>query len=379
MKVREAHHEIERQRLGIPVESLSGERAAEVLVVGEDRQPPLAGVLRSESAADRPGTGPRLVELERRAVTALFVEVGAGDEQRRLRRSHQLGPAVEGRMARLGLDVDRATPRLLHDAVALGVEVAALEREPERSLYLVQQEIEVHGVAGTVASIEEHRALGGPPREDVDDATEGIVAPGARAAAPDDLDLLDALQRDAVPVDPAAERVVDRHSVHQHERPAGAARSDAAQREPLRRRMRDKARRAAEQAEARHLPEEVVEGLARREADVVARQDRHAGGRLAGLLLDARHRDHDRLEGRGIVGGLRRRWRGGEKAEEQRREAPGHLAEDVRHPRASMLHTGPSLDKPEAQTYRPGREVKCHRILLRPAPQRGGPSCCASL
>src|SRR5262249_26707017 len=71
------------------------------------------------------------------------------------------------------------------------------------------------------------------------------------SAAADDLDLLDPLQRDAVPVDPAAEGVVGRHAVDQHERPAGAARADAAERETLGRGMRDETRRAPEEAEAR--------------------------------------------------------------------------------------------------------------------------------
>src|SRR4029077_3268456 len=115
------------------------------------------------------------------------------------------------------------------------------ERDAERPLHLVHQQIEVHRVLGAVAAVEVDRALRRPAGEDLDDAAEGVVAPDARAAAADDLDLLDALQRNTVPVDPAAEGVIDRYAVDQHEGAAGAARTDAAQRETLGRRVRHEA------------------------------------------------------------------------------------------------------------------------------------------
>ena len=205
-------------------------------------------------------------------------------------------------MARVGLDVDGAPARVFHDEVAVGLEVVALERDSEWALHLVHQQIEVHRVVGAVAAVEENPALDRPAGEHVDDAADGVVAPGARAAAADDLDLLDPLQRDAVPIDPAAEGVVGRHAVDQHERPAGAARADAAERETLGRGMRDETRRAPEEAEAWDLAQEVVERHARRQADVLAGQHRYAGRSLAGRLLGARDGDHDRLEPRRVVG-----------------------------------------------------------------------------
>ena len=57
-------------------------------------------------------------------------------------------------------------------------------------------------------------------------------------------------ERHARPVDPAAERIVERDAVEQDERAALAARTDAAQRHALRRRLRDEAAGAPEQAEA---------------------------------------------------------------------------------------------------------------------------------
>src|SRR4030095_4046950 len=149
--------------------------------------------------------------------------------------------------------VEAAPARVLHDEVAVGLEVAALQGDAERSLHLVHQEVIVLGVVGAVAAVEIERPLGRPTGEDVDDAAERVIAPRARATAANDLDLLDPLQRDAVPVDPAAEGVVDRYAVDQHEGAAGTARADAAQREALGRRVRDEARRAPEEAEARDL------------------------------------------------------------------------------------------------------------------------------
>ena len=303
------HLLIERQGLRVSVERLSRERALELLVVGIERQPPLARARRrrAQPPTECAAAVVRVVDLQPRAVAAVLVEVRAGDEQRGLGREHQLGPAVERGVARLGVDIDGAPARILHDEVAVGLEEAALERHPERPLHLVHQEIEVHGVLSAVAAVEVDRALDRPATEDLDDAAEGVVAPDARAAAADDLDLLDALQRDSVPVDPAAEGVVDRDTVDQDEGAAGPAGADTAERQALSRRVRHEARRAPEQAEAGDLAQEVVQGLARRQADVLTGQHRHAGGRLAGPLLGARHRDHDRLESRRVVGLLGRR------------------------------------------------------------------------
>ena len=407
------HLLIERQRLRVAVGRLGRERAAELLVVGVERQPKLAGPRRrrAEPAAERAAAVGRAVVLERRPVAAVLVEVRAGDEQRGLRREHHLGPAVERGVARVGVDVDGAPARVLHDEVAVGLEVAALERDAERALHLVHQEVEVHGVLGAVAAVEVDRALGGPAREDVDDAAEGVVAPHARAAAADDLDLLDALQRDAVPVHPAAERVVDRDAVDQHEGAAGPARADAAEREALSGRVRHEARRAAEQAEAGHLSQEVVEGLARRQADVLAGQHRHVGRRLAGPLLGARHRDHDRLESRRVVGLLGRcllhhrlrrrgllprrlrcrrrlrrsrlRWRllgrrrlrrhrqDAQQAKEHRRESAPHGVGRACYTRAPILTSrGPATYRPAAAEFRADRfSTRC---------PKGGSPCCAS-
>ena len=143
------------------------------------------------------------------------------------------------------------------------------------------------------------RAPRRPAADDVDDAAHGVVAVQARARAVDDLDALGALQRHARPVDPAAERIVERHAVDEHERAADAARPDAAQRDALRGRMRRQAARAPEQAERRNLPEHVVgddgrrlPGSARRSMTLTL------AGTSPSALLGPRRRDGDRLEQR---------------------------------------------------------------------------------
>ena len=103
--------------------------------------------------------------------------------------------------------------------------------------------------------------LEGSPRraagDDVDHATQAVVAV-ARARAVDHLDAIDALERNARPVDPAAKRIVEGHPVHEDKRAADTARPDPAQRHALRCRMRRQAAASPEQAEGRHLPEHIV-------------------------------------------------------------------------------------------------------------------------
>src|SRR2546425_10541785 len=128
-----------------------------------------------------------------------------------------------------------------------------------------------------VARLEKRRALDGPPGEDVHDAADRVVAPHAGPPAVDDLDLLDRLERDPIPVHPAPERVVDRDTVEQHEGAARAAWADAAEREALSRGVTDDTRRAPEQAEARDLAEESAHGLGRRLPHLPPAGARHRG------------------------------------------------------------------------------------------------------
>ena len=85
---------------------------------------------------------------------------------------------------------------------------------------------------------------------DVDDPAHGIVAPEARATPAHDFDLIDAEHRHAVPVHPAAERVVQGNVIGQDERPAGTGGREAPQRDALSRRVRDAGGRAPKETEA---------------------------------------------------------------------------------------------------------------------------------
>src|SRR4029453_17122988 len=78
---------IEGERLRVAVDRRGRERAAELLVVGVERQPKLAGPRRrrAEPAAERTAAVGRAVVLQRCPVPAVLVEVRAGDEERGLR------------------------------------------------------------------------------------------------------------------------------------------------------------------------------------------------------------------------------------------------------------------------------------------------------
>src|SRR5256886_9405274 len=157
---------VEREGLGIAVGRLGGERAPELLEVAVDGGGELAKIARAQTAAGRERAGAGAVELERRTVAAVLVEIVAAGEQGEIGRVDELDPAAERRVARGRVDIDRATPGLLDDRVAAGVEVVALEREAEGALRLREQEVEIAGVIAPVARLEKRRALDGSPGED---------------------------------------------------------------------------------------------------------------------------------------------------------------------------------------------------------------------
>ena len=92
-----------------------------------------------------------------------------------------------------------------------------------------------------------------------DDAGERAGAIRTGAGAAHDLRAADVFRRQRRPDHPAAERIVLRHAVERHQRAARARRRDGAQRDALRRRIGGKAAVAAEQRQARHLLQRVVE------------------------------------------------------------------------------------------------------------------------
>ncbi len=226
---RRRHPLIEGQGLRVPVGGLGGEGAAEGLKIGEDGAGPLTAVARACAHPGREGARVGVVDLKRGAVVAALLVVGAAHEHGQIGGGHHLHAPVEGGVGRARVPVDGASARGVHDLVAVGGEVVALQAQAEGALGFGQEQIHVVRVVVAVAAFEEGGPLEGTPRDDVDDPAEGVVAPHACAPAAHDLHLLHALQGDAVPVHPAAERVVDGNAVEQHEGTAGPARADAAQ------------------------------------------------------------------------------------------------------------------------------------------------------
>src|SRR2546430_16940188 len=72
---------VEREGLGIAVGRLGGERAPELLEVAVDGGGELAKIARAQTAAGRERAGAGAVELERRTVAAVLVEIVAAGEQ----------------------------------------------------------------------------------------------------------------------------------------------------------------------------------------------------------------------------------------------------------------------------------------------------------
>ena len=136
------------------------------------------------------------------------------------------------------------------------------------------------------------------PGEDLDDAADRVGAVEVAAAAAQHLDAVDRRLRQLVPVDPAAERVVERHAVGEHQRPARTGAAQAAQRDALRRGIRHARRGAAEQREPRHQLERIVERHGRLRREIGCRDDRHGDRRIDARHVGPRRGDVDRFEKR---------------------------------------------------------------------------------
>ncbi len=118
-----------------------------------------------------------------------------------------------------------------------------------------------HAAGRHVAAFEE-RASQRPPRthgQDLHDPGHRVGAIQIAAAAALDFDAIDRRLRDLVPIDPAAERVVERDAIGQHQRSAGSRAAQAAKRDALSGRVRHARGRAAEEREPRHHLQGVVD------------------------------------------------------------------------------------------------------------------------
>ena len=132
-----------------------------------------------------------------------------------------------------------------------------------------------------VGALKRQSGVCGAARDDVDDPAHGLRAVQVGGAAPDQIDSAHGLARDAVPVDPAPERIVERDAVLEHERAAGSARAHAAQRDALRGRVCHAAARPAKQGEPRDLAQGIVEGQGGGGREVLRPEHNRIGCRVA--------------------------------------------------------------------------------------------------
>lgn len=168
---------------------------------------------------------------------------------------------VHGRVARGGLGVHRPAAPLVHRHVPVGPE--GLGREAPRPFAVAapraERSVEGRSAAGARLGLEPPPGRGGS-RDDLHDAAQGAAPVEVRRPAPQDLEPLDRGARDARPVHPAAEGVVERQAVGEHEGAARPARPEAAQRHALRGRVGGAAAGAPEEREADDLAQRVVDG-----------------------------------------------------------------------------------------------------------------------
>ena len=195
-------------------------------------------------------------------------------------------------MARPRRRVDRAALRRVDEHVAVRPEGFAGEVRPPAAGAAGGVHGQVPG--GFAAGRRDGRERGRvATAEHLDHAGQRIAPVEIRPTALQHLDTLDLCPRHAAPVDPATERVVGGDAVHQHQRPAGAAGSDAPQRDPLRGRVRRAAARSPEEREPRHLAERVVERERSRrvESPPVQHENARGGVTQPGLAPSGRDRD----------------------------------------------------------------------------------------
>ena len=117
-------------------------------------------------------------------------------------------------------------------------------------------------------------------RQHLDHAAERVRAIEIAGGAANDLDAVNGRERNTIPVDPAAERIVEGPAVGDDEGAAGPGAGDSTQRHALGRRIRDARRRASKQAEAGRVTQRVVDGTGGRCEKFCGRHDRRAGRRV---------------------------------------------------------------------------------------------------
>ena len=216
-----------------------------------------AGDLASDFA--RYLTGVRVVHLQWRAVLAVLRENRRATVETPAARS-VIAEHAEGRaVSRTSRGIDR-TPFVFcdHD-VAIGRK--PLTRAAERPATALRSYKGRSPPRSHISAFEEHppRSSARSDREDLDDAANGIGPIQITPTAAENLDTIDRRLWYLVPVHPSGERIVERHAIGEHDRPARARSTESAQRQALCTGIRNTRRAAAIQRKSRHHFQHVVD------------------------------------------------------------------------------------------------------------------------
>src|SRR6266508_2682747 len=183
------HSLIERQCFRIPIGGLRGEGAVKTLHLPEELDRPFAALVGTEVAAGCKGPGFCRIELERRSVSAVFIEKIAAYEPRQIGRLDEFHAPIEDRMLGVLWDVDSATLGWIDGLVAFCVEHIAFEAHTHWVQGFRHEKVQAGRVVVSVTPFEESPALRRALRDDIDDATQRVITPDARAASSHDLNL----------------------------------------------------------------------------------------------------------------------------------------------------------------------------------------------
>jgi len=163
------------------------------------------------------------------AVRTVFAKAARLHEGARARGHTVIGLHVHVVKFHCGVVVDGAALSQSDDGEAVSVEGAALNGDPEIAPDLRAGIIELPAAAIAELRLELDRAARGTRGDDVDHAAHRVVAVQAGAWSIHDFNAIDALHWHTRPIHPAAEGVVHRDAVREHQCPADTARPDAAQ------------------------------------------------------------------------------------------------------------------------------------------------------
>ena len=243
---------VARGRLGGARGVDGAERAGETTALGVRARVPRKSGRHRTAQAHGGEVAARAVALIRRAVVSRFLEGAGGHDRFEIFAEARAGADVERAMiARRGF-VDR-TSALGRDEVEAGRgERLAKELDGARAKRAGEAERSAARGEGTGAGAERGVICVERRAEELDNASEGGVAPSRRAAAAHDLGAGNTFARQLTPEHPAAEGIIERHAIQQHERTTRAAWAEAPERNALRGRIGGKTIAATKQAKSRH-------------------------------------------------------------------------------------------------------------------------------